>query len=112
MLQVPSKRSNAMPKSPVQKKQLPRFVRIILLRPRLFTSLAVGLLTFVVLSFIEAQIITRSLLAWNVCTVLYLVLAFRLALRSEGQDIQRRAKVQDDGKIAILTLTAVAAFAS
>lgn len=104
--------SNAMPNPPVQKKQLPRFVRIILLRPRLFTSLTVGLLTFVVLSFVEAQIITRSLLAWNVCVVLYLVLAFRLALRSEGHDIKRRAKVQDDGKTAILTLTAVAAFAS
>jgi uncharacterized membrane protein len=102
-----------MPKSPPRgKTRLPKFVRIIRVRPRLFTSLAIGVLIFLALSFVEMQIITRALLAWNVSVVLYLVLAFRLAVRSEGQDIQRRAKVQDDGKIAILILTAGAAFAS
>lgn len=81
-------------------------------RPRLFTSLAIGFLTFLILSFTRIGVVTAALLGWNVCIVLYLTFAFGLARRSEGEDIRRRARREDDGKIAVLILTAVAAFAS
>lgn len=81
-------------------------------RPRLFTSLAVGFLTFAILTVARTTVVTAALLSWNVCVVLYLALAFGLARRSEGEDIRRRAKREDDGKIAVLILTAAAAFAS
>lgn len=101
-----------MPNPSQRKSRLPRPVRIIMCRPRLFTSLAIGFLTFLFLSFTRTGVVTAALLAWNVCVVLYLTLAFRLALRSEDEDIRRRAQREDDGKIAVLILTAVAAFAS
>jgi uncharacterized membrane protein len=60
-------------------------------RPRLFTSLAIGFLTFLILSFTRIGVVTAALLGWNVCIVLYLTFAFGLARRSEGEDIRRRA---------------------
>jgi uncharacterized membrane protein len=101
-----------MPKPPPRSSRLPRPVRIIVGRPRLFTSLAVGFLTFLILSFTRTGVVSAALLGWNVCSLLYLTLAFRLALRSEDEDIRRHAKREDDGKIAVLILTAGAAFAS
>jgi len=94
------------------KHHLPQFIRIIRSRPRLFTSAAVGVVVVVVLSLTDWRLPTRLLAGWDLCVGLYLALVFQLAVQSENVHIRWRARLQDEGQIAILVLTAIAAFAS
>jgi uncharacterized membrane protein len=97
---------------PGASRRLPKIIRIMMVRPRLFVSIGVGFLVFLALLLADTTMLTRALVAWDVCLVLYLVLAFRLAAQSKHEQIRRRARLQDEGQSAILMLTAIAAFAS
>jgi uncharacterized membrane protein len=90
---------------------LRRAVRIIRMRPRLFISALVGIIvgTLWPTSFHGA---TRMLFGWDVGVALYLVLAFWLMAITNIDGIRRHAARQDEGRIAVLSLTAVAALAS
>ncbi len=55
---------------------------------------------------------TAVLVAWNLTAGLYVALAFVMMLRAPLEHIRRRAREQDDGAVAVLTLTLVAAVAS
>ena len=90
----------------------PKFVRIVMARPRLFMSAALGLAVFLALLPVDFRTATRLLAGWNVCVALYLALVLRLAARSDHSHIRRRARLQDEGQIAMLVLAAIAAFAS
>jgi uncharacterized membrane protein len=91
--------------------RLRRFIRILTVRPRLLVSAAVGLAVSLLLSLTESRLPTRLLIGWDAGTALYLVLVVRIAAQSKPDNIRRRARLQDEGKLAILVLTAVAAFA-
>jgi uncharacterized membrane protein len=93
-------------------RRLPRFVRIVRTRPRLFTSVTVGLLVFLVLLATDWRLPTRLLAAWDICITLYLVLALQLTAKADVHLIRRRAKLQDEGQFMLLVLTAVSALAS
>ncbi len=88
-----------------------RLVRLIRGRPRLFISvffgLAVGFLT--PSSWRE---ITRWLIGWNACTLLYFLLTGWLIATATQASIRHRAKLQDEGRFTILILTTVAALSS
>jgi uncharacterized membrane protein len=88
-----------------------RIVRLIRGRPRLFLSalfgLAVGFLT--PSSWRE---ITRWLVAWNACTLLYFILTGWLIATATQASIRHRAKLQDEGRFTILILTSIAALSS
>ena len=90
----------------------PKFVRVVMTRPRLFISAALGLAVFLALLPVDCRTATRLLAGWDVCAALYLALALRLAAQSDQSHIRRRAQLQDEGRIAMLVLTAIAAFAS
>jgi len=85
-----------------------RLVRLVRGRPRLFISilfgLAVGFLTPA--SWRE---ITRGLIAWNACMLLYFTLTGWLIATATQASIRHRAKLQDYGRFAILILTSIAA---
>ena len=91
--------------------RLRRFVRILMVRPRLLVSAGVGFLVFLLLLPTESRLPARLLIGWDAGVALYLVLVLRLAARSKPDHIRRRARLQDEGQLAILVLTAVAAFA-
>jgi uncharacterized membrane protein len=92
---------------------LRRVVRIVRVRPRLFLSAVLGVVVIVILSVATGwKIATQLLLGWDIGVALYLVLALQLMALCDVHKIRRRAAQQDDGKIAILVLTAVAALAS
>jgi len=55
---------------------------------------------------------TRLVLAWDVATLLYLVLAWAMFARSTSDDLHRRASAEDEGAVAVLALTVAAAVAS
>ena len=100
------------PKQPTQ-PPAPSFVRIVRARPRLFLSAVLGIIVIGALSAVtEWKPATRLLVGWDVGVALYLILAFELMARCDVHHIRRRAVQQDDGAIAILVLTAIAALAS
>lgn len=90
---------------------MPKAVRIIYARPRLFISLAVGLLTILILPW-SWRMTTRLLIGWDISLVLYLSLAYTTVFSCGKEFMRKQAALQDDGQFLILGLTSVAAFAS
>lgn len=87
--------------------------RMIRHRPRLFSSLLVGVLTTVFLpsSFAQHEV-TRLIIGWNAGACLYLVLALHLMFWSSHDKMRLRARLQDDGRFVVLTLVVLAALAT
>jgi len=92
--------------------RLPKLVRIAKARPRLLISFAAGLSVFLVLFLTDWRMTTRLLAGWDVCLVLYVTLVLHMAQQSDSARIKRRARLQDEGRLALLVFTAIAAFAS
>jgi uncharacterized membrane protein len=92
-------------------RHLPRPLRIMRARPRLFISALVGIIV-VALCPSDWRIATRLLVGWDVGVALYLVLALRLMGTADVHHIRLRARLQDEGQFTILGLTATAALAS
>jgi uncharacterized membrane protein len=91
----------------------PKFIRMAKARPRLFIAVAIG----IVVAFIFAVIAqwrpaSALLVGWDVCSGLYLVLAFHVMSKADVHRMRRQARLQDEGQFSILILTAVAALAS
>ena len=95
----------------VRFRSLPLLLRVVYGRPRTFISLAIGILAFFLLPE-TLRLPTRMVVAWDVFTALYLVLAFIVMLRCDTGHIRRDAVRQDDGRFLLLLLTALGAFAS
>lgn len=90
---------------------LPRPVRFVRVRVRLFASIAVGLLSLLVLPA-NLRWTTQALVAWDITVAVYLVAAYATMLRTDASRIRNHAIEHDDGRFAILVLTAGAALAS
>jgi uncharacterized membrane protein len=89
----------------------PRLMRILRARPRLFLSGALGLL-IVIITPSEWHLATRALAGWDIGVALYLIFAYETIARGDIAHIRHRAAIEDEGRVAILTLTATAALAS
>ena len=88
-------------------------LRIVGARPRLFSSVALGIFVTAALALsTHWRGATRVLVGWDIGIAVYLVLAFFMMARSDIQGIRRRAADQDDGQFAILVLTVAAALVS
>ena len=88
-------------------------LRVIRARPRLFSAVGVGVLVAVVLAVATNwRLSTRLLIAWDVTLGLYLGFAAHMMTVSEVEHIRGRASREDEGRVAILVLTAAAALAS
>jgi uncharacterized membrane protein len=92
-------------------RHLPRPLRIVRARPRLFISALIGVL-IVALCPSDWRLATRLLVGWDVGIGLYLALALRMMAVADVRHIRLRARLQDEGQYTILALTAAAAFAS
>jgi uncharacterized membrane protein len=90
-----------------------RFLRAIHARPRTFLSAVFAVLVGVLLpTSVAAHFVTRALIAWNAGTVLYVVLAATMMIRSSPQKMRYRAQLQDDGQRALLLFSCLAVVAS
>jgi uncharacterized membrane protein len=91
----------------------PAFLRLILSRPRLFSSILVGVLVicFLPRSFALHEI-SRAIIGWNVGAWLYLMLAARMMFWTSHEKMRSRAIAQDDGKFVVLGMVIVAAIVS
>jgi uncharacterized membrane protein len=92
-------------------RAMPRPLRIVMARPRLFVAIAIGLVALLVMPQ-TLRLGTRLLIGWDISIAIYIVLAFVLFLNCDSARIRRLASIQDDGRFLILVLTASAAFAS
>jgi uncharacterized membrane protein len=91
--------------------RLPRFIRIIRARPRLFIAALVGL-AVIALSPHSWGLARRLLVGWDVGIALYLIAAFQLMTTANHTHIRRWAAIEDEGRVGILVLTVTAALAS
>ncbi|HEY7539217.1 MAG TPA: DUF1345 domain-containing protein [Methylomirabilota bacterium] len=92
---------------------MPLLFRVVRARPRLFTSIVVGIVVATVTAFVtDWRCVTRVLTGWDVAVVLYLGLAFHGFASSDIHRIRRNAARQDEGQLTILTSTVAAALAS
>jgi uncharacterized membrane protein len=90
--------------------RLPRAIRA---RPRLLFVMSVAIAIGAWLpASIAHEAVSRWLIAWNTGTLLYVVLAAVMMVRSSHHHMRHRAQLQDDGQLVILALVAVATVAS
>ena len=95
----------------VPQSRLPYLIRIVRARPRLFLAVLIG--AFIAILTPSAwNPATRILVGWNVGVWLYLVLVYYMMANSKSHHIDERASSQDEGRIAIPTLTVAAALAT
>lgn len=90
-----------------------RVLRPFKIRPRLSTSVVIGVVLPLVLprSWVQGDI-ARCLIGWNAGVLIYLVLAGAMMVRSDHAQLKRRASIEDEGALLILGLVVVAALAS
>jgi uncharacterized membrane protein len=90
-------------------RRWPQPIRIVRNHGRLFSSMAVGIVTFAIEPLLpglrDATLATRYLVAWDVFVTLFLVQATMLLARFDAGLARRRAAAQDDGGLALLALT-------
>jgi uncharacterized membrane protein len=88
----------------------PYLLRLLQSRPRLFCSMAIGLLTAWLLpDSVAQQTVTRAIIGWNTGAILYLVLALTMMFGSSHERMRARALQQDEGNMLVLLLVITAA---
>jgi len=90
-----------------------RFIRLVRARPRLFIATGIAGAVGIFLPYdLASHSVTRLLVAWNAGTLLYIVLAAVMMIRSAQHHMRHRAQLQDDGQLVILALVVVSTVAS
>jgi len=95
--------------------KLPRLslVRLVRARPRVFIAAAIAVLVgWWMPPEVASHAVTRWLIAWNSGAGLYVLLAAIMMIRSQERHMRGRARLQDDGQLALLALVVVATIAS
>jgi uncharacterized membrane protein len=88
----------------------PFLMRLLVARPRLLSSVAVGFATALLLPESVSQLaVTRAIIGWNVGAILYLVLAMRMMFWSTHEGMRARALQQDEGNTLVLIFVITAA---
>lgn len=92
---------------------LPKLVRIVMVRPRLFSCMLLGAAAVLALPpSWAAHLVTRLIIGWNLGAGIYLALAARMMFWSSHERMRKRAMLQDEGRWLIMTLVVVSAIAS
>jgi uncharacterized membrane protein len=82
------------------------------LHRRLFLAFMLGVAVLLITLTLPWRMPTRLLTAWDIGVVFYLVVIYRSMAYAPVSRIRWRAKVQDEGALALLVLTAASAIAS
>ncbi|MDE2369989.1 MAG: DUF1345 domain-containing protein [Burkholderiales bacterium] len=92
--------------------RLARYALVLRARPRLWSAVAIGVAAYLLLPQLHSvHAGSRTLLAWNACTLSYLALAAHMVLNSDTHEMRRRAVRQNDGRLLVLTMVVVASVA-
>jgi uncharacterized membrane protein len=90
---------------------MPKILRVIRARPRLFIAALLAVLLIVLLPT-DWRFSTRVLVGWDAGVAFYLIGAFILVAGADVARIRRRAAILDEGRVAILVVVVGAALAS
>lgn len=90
---------------------LRRRLRFFTGRPRLWSSVTLGVAVYLLLPPPTGEASTRALLAWNAGALAYLLLAAPMLLKSDTEAMQRRARGEGEGRLGVLLLIVGAAVA-
>lgn len=85
--------------------------RAVTARPRLFAGVAAGLIAYPFLPNGSGQI-TKSIMAWDIGVITYLVLALTLFITEDADRVEAAAEAQSEGQWTIFWLTLGATIAS
>jgi uncharacterized membrane protein len=94
-----------------QRRQLPKVLRVVRARPRLFVAAALAAIVSLLLPA-QWRVSTRVLVGWDVAVAFYVLGALRLMAGADAARIRRRAAILDEGRLAILMVVVGAAVAS
>ena len=86
-------------------------MNFIIARPRMFASLALGLIASVALPA-SSSLVTKALVGWNVGVWTFLVLITTFMLRADHGKLKRVAAAHAEGAAAVLTVVVLAALTS
>ena len=87
--------------------------RLVRARPRIFIAMGFALAVGLALpASLAMHPVTRTLIAWNTGTLLYVILAAVMMVRSSESHMRRRARFQDEGQIVLLIFVVVTSIAS
>jgi uncharacterized membrane protein len=89
----------------------PRLLRIVSARPILFASYALGAVSFIALTPVQATAL-RAIAAWDIGSALFIILTFIDILRSLDRDITADAKAHQEAEWTVFALTVLGAVAS
>ena len=92
--------------------QLRPMGRLWRLHRRLFVAAMLGIAVLLSTLAVPWRTPTRLLVAWDIGVAFYLVLTYQIMARAPVSRIRWRARVQDEGAMALLVLTAASAVAS
>jgi len=88
----------------------PLLVRLLVARPRLFSSLTVGIaITLLLPNSIAHQGVTRAIIGWNAGAMVYLISAAQMMFWSTHERMRARAIQHDEGGAVVLVLVITAA---
>jgi uncharacterized membrane protein len=85
-------------------------LRSVMARPRLIAGVVLGVAAAIIL--FREPVSRRLVLGWDIGLVVYLALALVHMARSDVARIKRTAESEDEGRVALLVLSALAALAS
>jgi uncharacterized membrane protein len=88
-----------------------RLLRIIRARPHLFSGAGIALVSFFALTAVHSLSL-RAVLAWNLGSLLFLILTAISFLHSQDRDISFEAKRQQEGEWSVFALTVIGAVMS
>jgi uncharacterized membrane protein len=90
---------------------MPRPLRVMRARLRLVLATCLGVAVTILIPP-RYGLASRMIVGWDIGVVVYLAAVFALIARADVDGIRRRAAREDEGRIAILALTAAAPLAS
>jgi uncharacterized membrane protein len=82
------------------------------LHRRLFLAMMLGVAVLLITLALPWRVPTRVLTAWDIGVLFYLTITYRSMAQAPVSRIRWRAKIQDEGALALLVLTAASAVAS
>ena len=95
---------------PSRRRLLTRLSLMVRVRPRLFSSIGLGLAVAAALAwFMPMRTLTACVIGWNAGAVLYLLLALHMMSGAQPEQIRHRALRQDEGEMTILALVVLSA---
>jgi len=88
----------------------PRWVQAFIFRPRFSFCILIGILSFFFIpKFLISQDVTRAVVAWNVGSIVYLLLASKMMFWTSDERMRNRALKHDTGRFFVLGLVVISA---